>query len=352
MGVLILKASIKVLHWLVSKSENLSSYLSTELAQIQIKLNWQVTPDKLVSLDKHQDLFGSLLSPIQFEAHNYRVFPNRNFEKAREFLFSVRNRDRYYYPPYSESFRLDLLSGKNPEKVLNSRMPAKLHRPIATHFIETVDGEPLPDDFRKNDGALIISILEVIYETQLQYYTWWWIGRVRMDESNFGLAKEDVDTVFVNALSFWSTLGERDKRRFLNCCFHYARSKSYDWHYEEFFSLYMCIDSLWKFCDEQFGLSVGRHVAHKDRIDNLLAHFGMYQNTDEVKKIVDLRNHLFHEGSWGLGSPMGEANFGQILYAGRHLKAICFRVILAVSGQRNAYIYSNWMGYRSSASWK
>lgn len=155
-----------------------------------------------------------------------------------------------------------------------------------------MDGKGLVEDFRTNDGATILRRLEVIYETPLQFSNWWLTGRVQINEKNQEwLNKGEVEVAISSALQTWSKWDDETKKVYLNACFYFSRSFSYEWDYEKFMALYTYVDVLWWL---QFRKQKG--VRHEERLNKILERLDLYQNPTIIEQIAKARNGLFHEG--------------------------------------------------------
>lgn len=213
-------------------------------------------PKKIPNLTKEKtDEVGCLLMDLSFEAGDYTIFPNNRFVQNLKFFEKQVNSDRFMYPPLAVTWKMDLRTEKRTEKVPNTKRPANLHRIIPTHLIQRKDSADLSADFRTNDGALILRLLDVLYETTTQFYDWWWSGRVHLDKKAFHWLKQpDLEKLYLEAFFEWSTWNHSTKQVFLNCCFNFSRSMTYEWDYERFTFLYICIDAIWWITETKYGV--------------------------------------------------------------------------------------------------
>jgi hypothetical protein len=309
---------------------------------------------KKITKEKY-DEFGCL--PIELRANlgEYEIFPTRYFKSnIKRVLKKYLHKDGFMYPPEEETWTYDIFTEKKKKKLPNTKKPATLHKPVSTHLIRRVDGVDLPKDFRSNDGALILRIFDILYETTTQFSEWWWAGRVRIYDKNFTwLTQNEVEKAFKDVFPVWNSWNEDSKKVFLNCAFNFGRSMSYEWDYERFIFLYICIDAVWWIAQENHGvkyLSGKKTGGHGDRINSLLAHFGLHQNPLVVKSIVDVRNNLFHQGVWGGINPLSGKDEKEY-QAMRYLHEIVRRCIFRVVGIDSRYIKSNWESYLGWIFW-
>ncbi len=295
---------------------------------------------------RKNDSFGSMMMPFDIITNKYKINPIIPFEDTIHSLRDCINRDGFIYPPYSETWKVNPFSMEKKEKVPNSGRPANLYRPLPTHTIVKTHGTDLDVVFRINEGALILRLMDVIYETQLQFHDWWWVGRVRMDQKlQEWLTKEELEKAISQALDTWSGWDPDKKRVYLNCCFNFARAISYEWPYEQFIALYICIDAIWWL---HFGRDKGN--GHSQRLNKILEVDGLHQNPTIVGKIVDIRNSLFHEGVWGTFYPMSGGPENMHTHV-RQLKEIVQRCLLKSIGLTNHFIFTNWEGFRGWTHW-
>ena len=309
-------------------------------------------PPKLTK--EKTDEMGCLLMDLGFDAGEYKIFPNAHFARNMKFYEKEVNSDRFWYPPLETTWKWDPKTQKRIEKVPNSKRPANLHQIIPTHLIQRKDGGDLTADFRTNEGAMILRLLDVLYETTTQFHDWWWSGRIHLNKRNFHwLRQTDLEVLYKDAFSVWSTWAPAVKQVFLNCCFNFSRSITYEWDYERFTFLYICIDAIWWIAEKQYGVKnmIGRKSGgHANRMNAILEHLKLHENKDIVKKIVDVRSELFHEGLWGRENPMSGRD-GEEYHAMRYLHEIVRRCILRIIGIQSSFVRSNWEGYMGLKLW-
>lgn len=294
------------------------------------------------------ELFGAFRVNIRATVENYMIEPVEDFSEVARSLENELNCDEFLYPPVSETWHLAFPGTGRPGPIPKTSRPANIHPPFVTHAIRTLNGEKLPDDFRSGDGALILRLLDVIYETQLTFHDWFWVGRVPMHKGvQTWLSRRELEVALASALNTWRQWNPEERRRYLNCCFHFSRSITYEWEYEKFMALYTCLDGLWRLLAIQNGW--GR-IPHAHRLSRMIGHFELHPNEDEILEIVRLRNDLFHEGLWGQGTPMGRGPDGVFSHI-RQLKELVHRLLLATVGLRNSYIKSNWESHRGWKRW-
>ncbi|MFH1093876.1 MAG: hypothetical protein V1739_06965 [Candidatus Omnitrophota bacterium] len=294
------------------------------------------------------DEIGCLLSDLVFDAGNYKVHPNSHFSKNIALSEKHVNSDGFLYPPLVNKYRIDSKT-KKTKKIPNSERPANIHRVISTHLIQRKDGTDLSPNFRLNEGALILRILGVLYETSTQFWDWWWVGRIHLDKDEFKwINKPAISELFIQAFNEWEKWDSSVKIVFLNCCFNFSRSLTYEWDYERFTFLYICIDAIWWISENQYGIkNIG---GHGNRINTILEHFHLHTNKGIVKDIVDIRHNLFHQGLWGLENPMSGLNNKEYQNM-RYLHEIVKRCILRIIGIKSPFIQSNWENFKGWRVW-
>jgi hypothetical protein len=300
------------------------------------------------------DEFGCLLFQSEFLAGPYRIYPGIHYEKNLKYFVKEVNRDGFLYPPVQDTWKWDPITDKKISKVPNTKRTANLHAPIPTHLIERTDGNDLPKDFRLNEGAMILRVLNVVYETTTQFCDWWWSGKIRIHKSNFDwLHPRDLESLFIEAFSSWAGWSEDAKLVFLNCCFNFSRSMAYEWDYERFAFLYTCVDGIWWLSNNNH--NIGGHsprgkVPHNERINAILDHFNLHQNRSIIESIVSVRNNLFHQGLWGsaiLMSQKTDEEYKAMMY----LHEIVRRCLLRIIGIDTSYVRSSWEGYLTRRMW-
>ncbi|MBN4054562.1 hypothetical protein JYT87_02515 [Nitrospira defluvii] len=110
--------------------------------------------------------FRCLLMDLKFHAGEYKIFPNTYFKQNRKDFEKRIHKDKFWYPPLVTTWRTDRISGKKTEEIPNTKRPANLHHVVTTHLIQRKDGNNLQFDFRTNEGAMILKLLDVITKQQ------------------------------------------------------------------------------------------------------------------------------------------------------------------------------------------
>ena len=134
----------------------------------------------------------------------------------------------------------------------------------------------------------------------------------------------------------WKTWRPDKQKLFTNLLFMHSRAISYQWDWERFMVEYMVFDSCWNFYSDG-----KNNPSHSNRLKQILSDFGMKTYEDKIKKIVKLRNDLFHETLWDKGQPCS-AGSNEAFTSYYDLMRINQRLFVALLEYSTNYIYTDW----------
>jgi hypothetical protein len=295
-----------------------------------------------------QDLVGFL--PVREAV----VFQGGRFEPVVDLpqLLSVvremTNNDYFVYPPtiyeqtasYSDKETNTLVWPDDPQwsEVPKTRRPALLHRLPASHFL-LLDQPSASGDLRSADGAFLLHALGYVFGYRMQFYDWWFDGRVQMKSAHHAHVSLDKASSFLTtAYSTWCGWKPLAQKRFTNALYMLCRGPTHEWDWERFTIYYMVFDALFRTAHELHGVSAS---SHPERLAAMCEHYGLFQDQNVFARIAELRRDLFHETLWGGGQPCSSPandSWSQT----DNLRRICERLVPAIVGFKTSYIANPW----------
>lgn len=288
---------------------------------------------------KLNDSFGFFIDDFSLKVGPYVIEPVKNHETIVKKMLKLKRSDGFYYP-------IQCTKRENPStgklrKIPNSEKPAHLYTLPATHIIHEKNDQELSDDFRYNDGALLIRLLAVLYDCRAQFHDWQYDTRFPLKQDGISIFTESelerlINKVF-NAFSTWSV---ESQNHYNNILYLHTRCPAYEWEWEQFIMEYMVTDSLWRLFTRLYSQ---KEVPHSKRIETMCSFLHVHYDKDEVEnRIVKFRNVLFHEGFWGEATPGFSQKNSEPFYANLSLRKLNHRLILALAGIRSKFTKKNW----------
>lgn len=249
--------------------------------------------------------------------------------------------DGHYYPPQQVTVSQRMVpqadAPDSEKEVPGSRRAAFLYKLPTSHTV-TLDAAPVGSDFRMGDGAFLIYFLGHMFCYRLQFKDWWHDARLPMQGRQWSLLRQsDERAILSTAYHTWKTWPEAERVRFTNLLYMHVRSFSYEWDWERFTLRYMVFDGCYRTAQ---ALDLVADVGHKRGMEAMLRHFEMPTDPVIVKKLVDLRNDLFHEALWDRGQPGTASREGFAL--ADSLWRINDRFLFALTGYRGPYLTIPW----------
>ncbi|MCX5827057.1 MAG: hypothetical protein NTV58_03525 [Deltaproteobacteria bacterium] len=292
------------------------------------------------------DHFGFLPLDRILEWDTGRAIPVEDISDHIEKVSQKTNEDGYLYPPETHRYRSNktdkngkLLFSTEMEwkKVPKTRRPAFLHKLPVSHNIELYS-TPIENDFRHGDGGFLLHFLGFLFGFRLQFKEWWHEGRIYLGGRRWVVVQPGVENLAITAAyQMWCSLPAQQRLRFTNLLYMHCRSDLYEWDWERFIINYMVFDACFKIVKE---LNGWKKVKHSERFDVLFHHFGIQPCKEEIIKMVDLRNGLFHETLWDGGQPCSSGIEGY--RQADNLKRINERLITAIAGCDTKFIHTKW----------
>lgn len=245
--------------------------------------------------------FGFLFFGTEFSFDQGRVTPTRDFDSISKRLSKILDVDGYLYPPTMKEVQFDSISGK--QSTLRRKRPVFQFWLPASHEL-ILKSELLHSEVKEESAALIMYLIGLIFNTRLQFSDWFIDGRISMHPKERPVIAS-YPAILGNQISLayerWARWSITEQRRFLNILYLFSRSDVYQWDWEKFLLQYMILDSCWKMGQRLFNFNAKRH---SNRAKELYGHFALHHPIlDSPGELSDLRNDLFHEGTWHNGRP-------------------------------------------------
>lgn len=296
-----------------------------------------------------RDRFGFLPYKRTIEFEGGKISPLPEFEEISSWIDKYTHEDGFLYPPIVSSWMVDPITMKPLRKIPKTERPAHLHRIPPSHEICLSDLD-IHEDIRKGPGSFIVHLLAYLFGVRLQFYEWWVDGRLPIREKamthSVSFSKDTVEHFLSHCYRTWRGRSEKEQTLLTNILFMHSRVPSYEWDWERFMVEYMVFDGCWKlgrllnvFPMEKKNRK--KICPHGERIKMLCQKLDIPINEDLIKKIVDLRNGLFHETLWD-GSQPGTGGSNLAFMSPIYLRRLNHRLIPALIGYKTPYIQSKW----------
>lgn len=293
------------------------------------------------------DRFGFLPCDWTFKFDAGEIRPLPEIEKVREAIESYTNEDGFLYPPLSHRSRLDWKTGEVLEKIPGTERPAHLHQVPPSHELYLCVSGTV-EETRKGAGAFIIHLLAYLFGIRLQFHDWWFDSRVpiRMGQTHNVYPHKTVAEHFLSqCYKVWENWSAEEQKLIINLLFMHSRAPCYEWDWERFAIEYMVFDGCWKLAIQEHAI---KNVRHEDRIKSACEKFDIPYDDELARKIVDLRNNLFHESLWDRAQPCTAVSVDAFQQPA-NLRRLNQRLIAALLGYTNRYVHTSWWSLSSRA---
>ncbi len=286
-----------------------------------------------------QDRFGFLNCKWTIKFKGGIVSPIPEFDKVAQRMHKHTNQDGFFYPPLTWRAREDTKSKKGYRKIPRTKRPAPIYKLPASHDLCLYTPDPT-EDIRHGSGAFVIQLLAYLFETRLQFYKWWFDGRVPIKVvRSIGFTKAALEDFLSHCYQTWQGWGNEEQKKWItNLLYMHTRAVSYEWDWERFIIEYMVLDGCWKLAEIQYGVKA---KGHSNRIKALCEAFDIPYNSDLVNKIVKLRNNLFHQTLWDDSQP-GTTASSFAFQQPSNLHRLNQRLIPALLGYKTPYVKTDW----------
>lgn len=293
----------------------------------------------------YHDRIGYLpwAEPVEFSGGS--LTPLEEYQEVAEWVEKHKHTDGFIYPPLTHSvhipterFGKDEVDEADLEQIPNSERFALLHKIPASHdlSIQTPVHAHSP---REGDAAFIMHLAAYLFGVRLQFYNWWFDGRVPIQSTHSIYVRPSAANSFIStAYATWKGLSTEHQKLITNLLFVNSRTPVYEWKWEQFTVNYMVFDGCYKLAKEVHSLP---HTNHGDRLIAVCNFFGIPADKTHFHEIVRLRNALFHETLWDNEQPCS-AGSSVSWYEAANLRRLNQRIIAALLGYSGNYINSNW----------
>lgn len=284
------------------------------------------------------DFFGYLPYESQISFTGGKISPRQDFSDVVAWVNKHTNLDGFLYPPNEQQLRMADISSEEWQEVPNSQRPAFLHRIPPSHEL-CLDSLAEAEDARKSSGSFIIHLLAYLFGVRLQFYDWWFDGRIPVKSTHhIHLTKKTVEKFLSHCYQLWKSWAMAEQKLITNILYMHSRVPSYEWDWERFMIEYMVLDGCWKVASI---LNKLQAKAHKERIRILCQEFGIPMDEKLITDIVTLRTDLFHETLWDKSQPCTATN-GSGFAASLHIRKLNQRLIPAILEYDTPYVRTPW----------
>ncbi len=246
------------------------------------------------------DRFGFLPIKCTIEFDGGKISPVPEFDTAWERVEKHLHEDGFLYPPSRHRVTFDPLTLKIVGRVPRTKRPLHLRRLPTSHELRLSHADTR-EALRDGPAAFIIHCLGFLYDVRLQFYDWWFDGRIPIGQAcKVRLSSASAGHFLSHAYQVWKGWKPDEQRRFTNILYMRCRAPLYEWDWEKFMIEYMVIDGCWKMAEKLFHLAKS---PHPERIRKLCDRFSTPIQKEYLRKITKLRGDLFHETLWDRGMP-------------------------------------------------
>lgn len=324
------------------------------------------------------DQFGFLNWERTIAFEGGRITPVSKFKEAAAWVDSHTNEDGFLYSGESQKLVLHPKTNRVLKRIPRTKRPALLHRIPASHELYLSDAG-LTEDCRREVGAFVIHLLGYLFGTRLQFWDWWFDGRVPIRSThNISFTEATAEDFLSHCCQTWRGWTKTERRLLTNALYMHCRAPMYEWDWERFAIEYMVLDTCLKLANLGRGIKdktsesakkrccrqrielrrVGKAKRPAEPIEIVCCRFEIpvpsdnslvqeVENKEIVEKIVRLRNQLFHEALWDDSQPCTGVASDTFLQT-YNLRRLNQRLIPALLGYNNRYVQTCWwsMGHR------
>lgn len=286
-----------------------------------------------------EDYFGFLRYDLPIVFEGISINPLANHADIVAAINRVEHEDGFWYSPPSRRVELDPHTHEPVRDVPNTERPAFLWKVPATHRL-TVPTNLDRDAFRRETGLFVIHLLGYLFGTRLQFEHWWVDNRIPTKlQARFVNAARVVEPFMSTCYQTWQTWTPEERKSIAGLLYMHTRVPSYEWIWERFTFEYMVFDGLYALAAPRHGLpSRGNH---SERIDRLCEALRIPTDASFVERIVQLRNNLFHQLTFGDQAP-GFGGHNDVYVLPYRLRDLNRRIIAGLLGWDVPFVHSGW----------
>ena len=289
------------------------------------------------------DKFGFLFFDDQLSFHGFLIKPVDNYKDVAKEVEEYVNQDGFIYPPMSHKIKLEAISGRVVEEITKTYRPAVFYQLPASHEI-ILKNSKNKNITREGLLGLILHSLAYMFGTRLQFHDWWFDSRIPVKVTTHNINffdKNDLEHFLDHTLNKWKSWDSKNQKLFITILYMLSKSACYEWDWERFAIEYMIVDACFRLSQDLGLLQSRRRIRHRERIKKLCEAFDIPHDEAYINDIVDIRNNLFHEITWGDGLP-GRAGSSKTYKMGDDLRRLNQRLILAILEYKTNYIHTDW----------
>jgi hypothetical protein len=138
-----------------------------------------------------------------------------NYQEVADAVGAASNADGFVYPPLEKRMRATHPKFRDGnvlpeeqwdwEELPKTERPAHLHRLPPSHELR-LEEPPFEKDLRKHDGSFLMYLAGCLYGYRLQFYDWWFDGRVNMTSSHNIIVRDEKVAEFLSkSYGNWKT---------------------------------------------------------------------------------------------------------------------------------------------------
>ncbi|MDD5643054.1 MAG: hypothetical protein PHX53_15500 [Syntrophales bacterium] len=290
------------------------------------------------------DFFGFLNRNLTLEFDGGIISPVEHFNEYADYVEKYTNQDGFCYPPLEHTVRVNPATEEAIEEVPKTERPALLHRLPPPHEIRLFEPLESITKLRKGPGSLVIHLLAYLYGTRLQFYDWWFDGRIPITENakthNIAIRETTTRHFLSHSFKTWQNWDDKCKKLFINIIYTHSRVPSYEWPFERFIIEYMVFDGCYSLAKKIFNVNAS---THKGRFKALCERFEIpfEERKETVDEIYKLRHQLFHYTLWDNSMPCSGGSESAFM-APYHLRRFNQRLIPALLEYKTPYIRTGW----------
>jgi len=282
-----------------------------------------------------RDRFGFLNCKWTIEFKGGTVSPVPEFDEIAVQVHKHTNQDGFLYPSLTRWIK------ESGEEIPGTERPELLYQVPASHEL-SLSTSCTTEELRIGSGAFVIHLLAYLFGTRLQFHDWWFDGRIpiQLKTHKITFTKATAEDFLSHCYQTWQGFwAEKEQKLLTNVLYMHSRAPSYEWDWERFMIEYMVLDGCWRLAKLWSGNK--DRVKHADRICILCKEFKIPFEDQLVKKIVKLRNDLFHQTLWD-GSQPGTTVSEDAFRQPDNLRRLNQRLIPALLGYKTPYVKTGW----------
>lgn len=287
------------------------------------------------------DYFGFLNYYHSIIFEDVRIVPAITFKKNQNWINEYLNKDGFIYAPLINEVEINL-SGEKKRVIPNTEKPALLHKIPFSHSIN-VNKPIYKHNLRKWDYGFLINVLAFVLGTRVQFYNWWFDGRIQIEnKEGISISPSSLPEFLSTVYETWKSWEEINKERIMNLLVMHNRIPQYEWDFERFLFNYIVFDGAFGIAEKVYKCKA---TNHKKRFYSIIEKFDMYPNQEYINDIYNLRNDLFHDAIWDGGLPNTVTDKYKGWQKEIALRKLNIRIIIALLNYKTKFISTPWWNF-------